>query len=396
MKRNALALILLLTAVLFSCQNVPPPAPEPTQVAVEGAETAVPTPVRPEGITILAEGQITAVNPELPLSFTVSGRLKEVFVEPGDRIQAGDLLAELETADLENQLVQAQTALSTAEIQLANASQELEDNLAQAQLNLEKIQVQLNQNAAVANNNSSALISASVNLSRAQQRVADAAYEYQKAKDRTWEPPEIADNYARFLQQAEEDLLVAEAQYNDAVNADSGDVYIVQGLQIDKKLVEQQIAQLQRGVNPLLALEVEKAQLNIANIQRQLDEAVLVAPIDGEVLALNHHPAPGTMIGAGTPFLTLLDTNELQFQTANLSERDLAQIAPGQAVRLVLKAYPDDPLTGTVLRIGPQAAGLVGDAATFPVIIALDATDLDLRPGMTGRAEISGGSESES
>ena len=43
-----------------------------------------------------------------------------------------------------------------------------------------------------------------------------------------------------------------------------------------------------------------------------------------------------------------------------------------------------------------EAAGLVGDAATFPVIIALDATDLDLRPGMTGRAEISGGSESES
>ncbi|MCA9972034.1 MAG: biotin/lipoyl-binding protein, partial [Anaerolineales bacterium] len=120
MKRNVLAL-LLLTAVLFSCQNVPPPAPEPTRVEVEGAETAVPTPARPEGITILAEGQIVAVNPELPLSFGVSGRLKTVTVQPGDRVQAGDLLAELETADLENQLVQAQTALSTAEIQLANA-----------------------------------------------------------------------------------------------------------------------------------------------------------------------------------------------------------------------------------------------------------------------------------
>jgi hypothetical protein len=44
-----------------------------------------------------------------------------------------------------------------------------------------------------------------------------------------------------------------------------------------------------------------------------------------------------------------------------------------------------------VLRVGPQAAGLVGDAATFPVIVQLAEVDLDLRPGMTGRAEISGG-----
>ena len=65
---------------------------------------------------------------------------------------------------------------------------------------------------------------------------------------------------------------------------------------------------------------------------------------------------------------------------------------PGQEVSIVLKAYPDAPLTGTVLRIGPQATGLVGDAATFPVIIELDAANLDLRPGMTGRAEIRGGS----
>ncbi|MFO7682624.1 MAG: biotin/lipoyl-binding protein, partial [Chloroflexota bacterium] len=259
MKRLSLVLLfVLLTAVLPGCQNLPMPTPDATVEAeinaTATARASVPTPERPEGVTILAEGQIVAVNPELALSFNTSGRLLDVYVQPGDEVAAGDLLAELDTAELDRQLVQAQTNLTAAEIQLANAAQEVEDNLAQAQLNLERIQVQLNQTYAAGSE--SRLISASVNLNRAQQRVADAAYEYQKAVDRTWEPPEIAESYARFLQMAEEDLLVAEAQYNDAVNGDSGSVYTAQGLQIDQELAEQNIAKLQRGVSPLLALEV--------------------------------------------------------------------------------------------------------------------------------------------
>lgn len=394
-KLKLTALFLMVTAVLLGCQNVPEfPTPDATVEAeidaTATAKAAIPTPERQEGVTILAEGQVVAANPELVLSFTTSGQLLDVYVQPGDVVAAGDLLAELDTAELDRQLVTAQTNLASAQIQLANAEQDLEDNLAQAQLNLERIQVQLNQN--YAGGSEAGVIGASVSLSRAQQQVADAAYEYQKAVDRHWEPPEIAENYARFLQMAEEDLIVAEAQYNDAVNSGNSGTYTAQSLQIDQELAEQNIAKLQRGVSPLLALEIERAQLAIADIERQLREVQLFAPIAGEVLAFAAYPAPGTMVGAGSPFVTLFDTTNLEFHTSNLSERDLAQIEPGQEVSIVLKAYPDTPLTGTVLRIGPQATGLVGDAATFPVIIELDAADLDLRSGMTGRAEISGGS----
>jgi ABC-type lipoprotein release transport system permease subunit len=48
----------------------------------------------------------------------------------------------------------------------------------------------------------------------------------------------------------------------------------------------------------------------------------------------------------------------------------------------------DDPIEATVARIGLQAGTAVGDAATFPVILILEETDLDVRPGMTGRVEI--------
>jgi multidrug resistance efflux pump len=96
------------------------------------------------------------------------------------------------------------------------------------------------------------------------------------------------------------------------------------------------------------------------------------------------------MVSAGAPIITLLDTSRLEFHTSNLSERDLARVEPGQLVRVTLKAYPNDVIEGSVVRIGTQATGMVGDAAVFPVIVFISSDDLGIRPGMTGRAEIAG------
>jgi multidrug resistance efflux pump len=117
-----------------------------------------------------------------------------------------------------------------------------------------------------------------------------------------------------------------------------------------------------------------------------LENVQLVAPVEGTVLAVN--VAPGALINAGVPVVVVQNTAVLQFQTSNLSERDLAQVTPGQTVELTLKTFPNDPLTGMVARIVPEASGTVGDAATFTAVIDLDPTDVPLLPGMTGRVEI--------
>ncbi len=103
---------------------------------------------------------------------------------------------------------------------------------------------------------------------------------------------------------------------------------------------------------------------------------------------LSVEAAPGALVVCGSAIVILLDTTLLEFQTNNLSERDLAQISPGQAALVTLKAFPDDPIEAALLRIGWQSGAPVGDAATFPVMLRLSETDLDIRPGMTGRAEI--------
>jgi multidrug resistance efflux pump len=106
---------------------------------------------------------------------------------------------------------------------------------------------------------------------------------------------------------------------------------------------------------------LEQAEFVLYQARSVLDDAALLAPWHGTVLSID--VAPGGIVGAGTPILTLLDTGRLQFQTSNLSERDLADIEPGQEVRISLKTYPGQEISGTVVRIVPQASGAIGMAA---------------------------------
>jgi HlyD family secretion protein len=139
---------------------------------------------------------------------------------------------------------------------------------------------------------------------------------------------------------------------------------------------------------------VAQARLALESAQRALEAVELVAPAADTGAAwtvVAVEAAPGALVGAGSPIAALLDITHLEFHTLNLSERDLAQVFSGQAAVVTLKAYPNEPIQATVLRIGLQAGAPVGDAATFPVVLDLGETQLDLRPGMTGRVELRGG-----
>ena len=237
-----------------------------TTAVQQATPTPLPTPVVPEKPTYTVEqgtvldtldftGRVSPIL-EQELFFKTDGYVDQVLVRRGDTIQEGDILAQLEISNLEEQLTQAQLALQTAEIRLQKAIKELEDNLLEAQINLEKAQLQLNQSQA--ENDSASLISASVDLSRAQERVASAAYEYQKARDRHWESEEVLDSYSHILQQAEEELLIAEARYNDTVATDNTGNFDARAQQLDLQLAQLRVDQLERGVDPLLELDVEK------------------------------------------------------------------------------------------------------------------------------------------
>ncbi|MFN2152408.1 MAG: HlyD family secretion protein, partial [Anaerolineales bacterium] len=154
---------------------------------------------------------------------------------------------------------------------------------------------------------------------------------------------------------------------------------------------------LEDGIDPdelaFAEAKLANAEIQLTAAQQNLEEAVemqdaiyLKAPWTGTVISVDI--APGAMVGSGTPILTLLDTTQLEFHTTNLSERDLARILLGQQAVVTLKAYPNTPIDAAVIRVGWQTGEPVGDVATFPVILSLQAEDLEIRTGMTGQVEI--------
>jgi HlyD family secretion protein len=356
-----------------------------------------------------------AVSPPLPLGFTTSGRLLEIHVRAGDRVSEGDLIATLDDTALQEAVGNGELGVSQAENTLAQAQLSLdnlldwepdelaiaaaETNVAVAEANLQDAQVQ---DAASGNS----LTSARVNLNQAERALADAQEAYNTAWDpaRDWELNDPfrsdflkAEREAteRGVQQAEEALAVARANYNltaaginnnNALSAEAALISAQQALEqartgpktADISAAELQVAQAE--------LSLQQAEVSLAQTQQSLEEAQLHAPWSGTVLSVD--VAQGALVGSGTPIITLIDTNNIQFHTSNLSERDLAQIESGQPVQITFKAYPNQPVQGTVDRIVPQATGVIGDAATFTVVIELEGADLELLTGMTGRAEI--------
>ena len=67
--------------------------------------------------SLTATGQVAAAK-RLALNFPVSAQVREVLVSEGDPVKAGQALARLDTADLEQRLAQAQVQLAAQEARL--------------------------------------------------------------------------------------------------------------------------------------------------------------------------------------------------------------------------------------------------------------------------------------
>lgn len=109
--------LILLAAALAACGNGEKVSSPPRPVLVARADAA--TGHGADGLSAYA-GEIRA-REEAALSFRVGGKLVRRLVDVGDRVQRGDLLAELDPGDLRLQVEALQAELTAAEAQLARA-----------------------------------------------------------------------------------------------------------------------------------------------------------------------------------------------------------------------------------------------------------------------------------
>lgn len=131
--------------------------------------------------------------------------------------------------------------------------------------------------------------------------------------------------------------------------------------------------------------QIEQADAQIALIDEQISRTVLTAPFDGLVVRGDLSQRIGASVSRGETLFELAPASRYRV-VADVGERDIASLAPGQSGEVVFAALPDQPISIVIDRITPVASER--DATGFRVEATIDGDVSRLRPGMTGVARV--------
>ena len=425
-------LVLVLVLVLFVAAGVARRVMNRTAGAEEG--TTQVTTVILGGIeeTVSATGNVGAER-QVALPFGSSGEIVEVLVREGQAVEAGDVLARLDTASLEWQITRMQASLDTAQARLVQAQKPTgEEDLASAQAaldsataNYETVQegasdedlasaqaaldsARASYQKVKAGPTKAELAGAKAQLDSAKAAVAQAQASYNRVKDR----PNISmlpeslnlQNATITLEQAQanydaladhptkSELAAAKAQVAQA----SAQLAALQGRPTAGELAsaraqmaqaEATLAQLQQRPNPedvaVLEAQANEAAIALAQTRSQLEDAVITAPFAGTILAVQVQE--GEWANPGAPAIVLAaDSLILEL---NVDEVDVADLTEGQAAHLRFSALKEAEVDGTVSFVAPLSSN-VGGAVAYAVEIRFDPGEYPVRLGMTADVEI--------
>ncbi|MBT3798745.1 MAG: efflux RND transporter periplasmic adaptor subunit [Porticoccaceae bacterium] len=136
-----------------------------------------------------------------------------------------------------------------------------------------------------------------------------------------------------------------------------------------------------------------QAQATLDKALERLEKTVFRSPIEGIAtsvdIKLGETAISGTTNIAGSNLITVADPSSILVEVL-VDEADIANIEINQSADVFAVAYPDQALKGTVQSIATSAKrSNYRQGLSFTVKILLEATaDIDIRPGMSCRAEI--------
>ncbi|HTJ82635.1 MAG TPA: HlyD family secretion protein, partial [Polyangiaceae bacterium] len=334
----------------------------------------------------------------------VAGLVKTVLVKDNQRVAAGDVLVELDDADLlarrasaEADIAAAEANVHAAETQLALVEKTADSNIVVAKGGI----VQAQGSAATT---AAGIDSARADITAAQARksLADAELERVKklfaegalAKAQLDAAQTNADQAAASLTAAQARLTSAQAGLSSSVGA----VESAKGRLIAAESAPEQIAAARAQVD-LARAKVDQGKAALHQIDLSISYTKVRAEISGVVS--RRSVEVGQLASPERPMLALVPLEDT-WVVANFKEDQLAKMAEGQKVVVKVDAYGDREIHGHVDSLsagtGSRFALLPPDNASgnftkvvqrVPVVVALDDHDLVLRPGMSAYVTVS-------
>ncbi|MGC8667124.1 MAG: efflux RND transporter periplasmic adaptor subunit [Chthonomonadales bacterium] len=424
-RRGVLWVLLCLCALLGCGRRAPGTAAAAPDGAASSAAVAVSVAKARIGTiskSVDVDGSLAALH-DVVLGPRQAGKVAKVFFHAGDRVAAGQVVAQMDTVDLLSQLRQAQAGLQAAITRQQQAVAQLE----QARNQLEQARTNLHWTDATT---ATALKVAQSQLAIAQERLSETR-EGARPQERRQAEDQVAAARANFikaradlerainlyqqqaisksqLDQAQAAADAAQAQYSSAQQSLSlvregaraqdirqAELAVQQardGLAKAKadrttvQLRQQDVLTAQEGVKAAEAgLEasragVEQARATLHLAQEALKNAFIKTPIGG--IVADRFAEPGQQLGAGAPIVRVVAPHSIYFQ-AQLSESQYRDVRLGQVATITVDAFPNERFRGVVRRIWPVAS----QARIFTVRVELD-DRAKLRPQMFAHGSI--------
>ena len=296
---------------------------------------------------VAASGKVFPVT-EVKISSDVSGEIVELFVEEGDSVVIGQLLANIDPDAYQSQVERGIAGVNSAKAQLANSRSQVENFKAQK----EQIEAQLTN--------------------------------------------------ARDIHQRNEKLrkegVISEADY-DASLAN------LRGLEANMRSASASIKAAEESVRGA-QFSIQSSEATLRELQTSLRRTTIFAPTNGVISMLNVEKGErvvGTIQMAGTEMMRIADLNDKEVRV-DVSENDVPRVSIGDYVEIEVDAYLDRIFTGQVTQIANSAsnsavATLTSDQVTnFEVRININSDSYkDLvsaskpypfRPGMSASVEV--------
>lgn len=293
----------------------------------------------PSNVALEAGGYIVPFQ-KVQVSPKVGGQVKELFIEEGQFVKKGSILAKLETEEYDFDFRRAEAIAKLAEAKWNETKKgSREEELSQA---------------------------------------------------------EAAEKEAtESLKQAKDELSKLQASGN-AVTRDELDKAQSRVLIGIQKLAQQQAmnAMMKKGVRDerkeAAKAEFDQACAEMAKAKWRLDNCNVIAPIDGKILEkkteLGNTVRPEAFSnGLSANLCDMADLRNLEVEV-DISERDIRQITNNQKCIILTEAFKDKKFTGHVARIMPVASRSKA-SVTVRVKIDVPETERDLRPEMRARVQ---------
>jgi len=312
-------------------------------------------PALPPGVLAVSgriEGDDSAV------ASKTSGRIREISVREGDRVEAGQVIAVLDDEQIRAREQQAMAAVRQAEARVRLAQHQiavLEESLRQSRLGVDQSRADAEGRV---NEADGKLAAAEAQLAQAEASYAQAKWD-REAMTRLFKKELVAEQEAQRAQRNEEAQAAIVAAQKRQVEAARGALTAARANLVNPAIRSSQVVAVQGQILQAQA-DIAAAQAEAERARAQLEEAranrkdlSVIAPFNGTVATRTAEP--GEVVMAGTAIITLVNLAEVYLR-AFVPEGQIGHVRVGQPARVYLDSAPAKPIDAYVLRVDPQAS----------------------------------------